>query len=177
MKTLVRAASGLSLLLMLTGCFQSEQPLISVLESQAPVPQGIYTYTEDGATKQVAVSVDWPATILTTTKSDGSLEVDRFYMRVIRDGGYYVVMDKSSNYALIRVGDGQVDLYKTGDDCDQLQDLGEVPEETEYEYDVEITGDTGSTCKFKDFDNLARAYNALLDDKSLGVERTYVRQD
>jgi hypothetical protein len=161
----------------LSGCFKSDAPLIALLDSQAPVSSGIYTYTEDGATKQAAVSIDWPATVVTTTKTDGSLEVDRYYMRAINDDGYYVVMDARSNYGLIRVEDGQVELYDGGDNCDRLQDLAEAPpEETEFTYDVDISGENPSDCTFKDFTNLAQAYNDLLGARSLTVSRTYVRQ-
>ena len=160
----------------LAGCFKSQAPLISVFEGQAPIPSGIYTYTEDNATKQVAVSVDWPATVVTESKPDGSLEVDRYYMRAVKDG-FYVAMDKSNNYGLVRVASDQVVLYEASDNCYLLQGLGEVPEETEATYDVDISGDDeSSTCTFKDFGNLAQAYSDLIDDGSLKVARTYVRR-
>lgn len=146
----------------LSSCFKSATPLISVFDSVAPVPEGLYTYVDTNkATKSVIITHDGGATKMITTKDDGSVKIDRLLMEEL-DKGYYIVMDAENDYALIKVNPQSVILFNASILCDKLLDVARSAGKSISEYGVvRMSGDKSHLCVFNDIDGVKGAMAAL----------------
>ena len=146
----------------LSGCFKSNTPLITVFDSVTPVPEGRYTYVDtDKSTKSVIITHDGTVTKMISTKSDGSVKVDRLLMQEL-DRGYYIVMDAENDYSLIRVNPQSVIYFNGSILCDKLLDVARSEGKNISEYGVvRVTGDKFHLCLFGDIDSIKGALAAL----------------
>lgn len=151
-------------MLPLSGCFKSAMPLITMIDSVAPIPNGRYAYVDDNkATKYVTIAHDGTATKRTMTDADGSVNVDWFLMQKL-DRSYYVVMDAKNNYALISVNSNSFTLFKASALCEKLLGVARSAGKSISEYGViQVDGDTSQTCWFDDIYNVKVAFVALLN--------------
>jgi hypothetical protein len=143
----------------LSGCFKSDTPLISVFDSVTPVPEGRYTYVDtDKSTKSVIITHDFTATKMISIKDDGSTHIDRLLMQEL-DKGYYIVMDSSNDYALIKVNPNTIVYFDASKYCNKLLDVARSAGKSISEYGV-VRVD-GSKCEFNDLDSIKGAFAAL----------------
>jgi len=177
------------LALSLSGCFESDKPLISALDSVTPVPEGRYTYEDtDKSPKSIIITHDGTTTLMTSIKDDGSAKIDRFLMQGLgRD--YYIVMDNTYDYTLIHVASKSILEFDASLYCDSLFDLARSEGKSISEYGVAQV-DTKTShrhCKFNDLDSVKVAFAALLNSgtelpsgntlvERLQVLRIYKRQ-
>ena len=169
----------------LTGCFKSDTPLISVFDSVAPVPEGRYTYVDtDKSTKSVMITHDGTVTKQIWIKDDGSAHIERLLMQEL-DKGYYIVMDPSNDYALIKVNPQSIVYFDASKYCNKLLDVARSAGKSISEYGV-VRVD-GSKCEFNDLDSIKGAFAALANSgtqlsngtflvNGLEIGRVYHRQ-
>ncbi|MGA7181687.1 MAG: hypothetical protein WBX11_19175 [Thiobacillaceae bacterium] len=145
--------------LSLSGCFKSDSPLISVFGSVTPIPEGRYTYVDtDKSTKSVIITHDGSVTKMISIKDDGSVHIDQLLMQEL-DNGYYIVMDSSNDYALIKVNPKTIVYFDASKYCNKLLDVARSAGKSISEYGV-VRVD-GSKCEFNDIDSIKGAFAAL----------------
>ena len=148
----------------LSGCFKSDTPLISVFDSVTPVPEGRYTYVDtDKSTKSVIITHDGTVTKMISIKDDGSAKIDRLLMQEL-DKGYYIVMDATNDYSLIKVNPQSIIYFNASILCDKLLGVARSVGKSISEYGVvRVTGDKSHLCFFDDIDSIKGAFAALAD--------------
>lgn len=176
MSKLVSLSFALLLPLAVTGCFTSDQPLITDKDSETPIPVGIYSFKSDSETRTFDLSIDGTRTKLTGKESDGTSTSDYLLIRGIGNG-YHVAMDSDKDYALIRVTGNQVVEYKESDNCKLLQAEAKNANVRISDWGVvEIVPGDDDTCKFANYDDVAHAFKVLLAAGKLSEGTVYTRQ-
>jgi len=177
MSQLTRLAVALFCTLVLSGCFKSTYPLITVFDSVAPIPEGTYTYKDtDGKQKSAVITNELTVTKMITVDADGNPKLAYLLMRDIGDN-YYIVQDAQNNYALIEINNGVIEEYSEPDYCDFLKEDSELEGRSFSDYGaVSNKAESTSVCTFTSFDGLVAAFQTLDDLGSLDVVREYHRR-
>lgn len=170
---LSRSAGLVVLAFGLTGCLWSDEPLIGAAESVTPIAPGTY-----GDDSEDPITVTHQGTI--TRIAEGEDEPDDLWIREF-DRGYYIAMsqdrDDDYSYALMRVEDAGFTVYAPLDDCDRLRELwlrpGKTPEDVGI---VSINQETDSSCELRRYEDLARAFRALIDAGAVGTAQFFARK-
>lgn len=173
-----RLALVLGFALALSGCFVSDKPLISEADSQTPIAPGRYVNSAMDPDTYALVTVNGNVTVLASSDDKGETEEMALLMRKLRDD-YFIVMDRSdSSYTLVRVHDRLVDEFRSDQYCKKLHAVAKKRGVDVASFGVvnEQKDDT-SICSFDDYDKLAGAFAALLDEKMLEVGETYKHVD
>lgn len=156
----------------LSGCFKSETPLITVFDSVTPVPEGRYTYVDtDKSTQSVIITHDGTVTKMISIRDDGSAKIDRLLMQEL-DKGYYIVMDPSNDYALIKVNLKSIVYFDGSKYCNKLLGVARSAGKSISEYGV-VRVD-GGQCIFDDIDSIKGAFAALANSGSKMSDGTFL---
>lgn len=168
----------LGLAFALSGCFVSDKPLIAEADSVTPVAPGRYVNPSMDPGTYALVTVNGNVTVLSSSDDKGNTEEMAFLMRNLRND-YYIVMDRDdSSYTLVRVHDGTVDEYDAGQYCKKLHALAKKRGADMASFGVvNEQQDETSICYFDNYDKLAGAFAALLDEGGLEIGETYKRID
>lgn len=172
--------AGLALLcaLALSGCFKSDNPLISVFDSVAPIPEGTYSYKDSGGKeKSVVITRELTVTKMIDVDDKGAPKLSYLLMRDVGDG-WYIVQDGRNAYGLIQLKNDVVIEY---DEARYCRDLKEALEEEQRRLsDVGATspnsGDNSGVCTFSSFDGLLAAFQVLENHGSRRIGREYHRR-
>lgn len=190
MPSLVRALLLLILPLTLSGCFTSDDALISLFDSFTPVRAGLYNGYSDGElSNSLTVGLEGPITRITYLNSDGteSSHTERVLMGRVQ-GDYFVVMSYSKKfqyiYSLILISSTEVTRYMEPNNCDDLDD--EMKEDTEDSYQDMEDKYSGvvkvrrvediNACVFTNYDDVVEAFRRLIKSNHLKPAIVYVRQ-
>jgi hypothetical protein len=148
--------------LLLSGCFKSDTPLIGFFDSVAPIPEGQYMYVNtDKTTNSVIITHDCNTTKMITIKADGTAKINTLFMVAI-DKGYYIVMDADNDYTLIHVNPKNFIEFDGTKLADKLLAVAQSAGKDISDYGVvRVTGDDTHTCWFDDLDGMKRAMAAL----------------
>jgi hypothetical protein len=164
--------------LALSGCFKSDNPLITVFNSVAPIPEGTYSYRDTGGKeKSVVITRELTVTKMINADDNGALKLSYFLMRDVGDG-WYVVQDGRNAYGLIQLKNDVVIEY---DEARYCRDLKEALEEEQRPLsDVGATsptsGDNSGICTFASFDDLLAAFQVLENHGMRRIAREYRRR-
>jgi hypothetical protein len=157
----------------LSGCLASDEPLITDDASVTPIAAGSNAVVGE-ADEKFAVTHVGPVTRFV----DGGGPDD--YRFAALDGGYYIAMGEFEDdyvYSLIHIEGPRFTAYMLDDSCDRLQRLllrgGRMPADFGI---LSIEGETNSTCKFGGYEDLVRAFRALIEAGDLGEAEVYVRR-
>ena len=174
----VRYALLWILALALSGCLLSEEPLIGETESVTPIAPGNYvSVDEDG--DELVVTHSGTTTRVTDTRHPDDPDDVRF---AALGGEYYIMMsryDEDYMYRLIRNEGARFTLYGVNDDeCDRLRALWLSDGKTLAEVGiVSITGEENHLhCRFARYDDLARAFRALLENGGFEPDAVFARK-
>ena len=160
-----------------SGCLLSDAPLIGETESVTPIAPGTYVSVEDG--DELVVTHSSTTTRVTGTRHPDDPDDLRF---AALGSEYYIVMSKYHDaylYRLVRNEGARFTLYGVNDDeCDRLRALwlsdGKTPAEVGI---VSITGEEHYLhCRFARYDDLARAFRALLENGGLEPDAVFARK-
>jgi len=191
MPSLVRALLLLVLPLTLSGCFTSDDALISIFGSLTPVGAGRYnSYVDGKLDKSLTVGLEGPITKITYLNPDGteSSHTERLLMGRV-EGNYFVVMSYNNKYqyiySLILISSTQVTRYMEPNNCDDLDD--EMKDGTEDSYQnmedeyagvvkVKQFDDHSRACVFTEYGDVVEAFRRLIKSNHLKPATVYVRQ-
>jgi len=171
--------AGLSVLAFcLSGCLASDEPLIGAADSVTPIPAGTYTIGDSKDAFSDDLTVTRAGTI--TRIAEGDDDTSDLWIRDL-DRGYYVWMwqddDAEYAYALLRVEAPGFTVYEPAYDCDRLRALwlgpGKAPADVGI---VSIERETDSTCELQRYEDVARAFRALIDAGAIGEAEVYARK-
>src|SRR4051812_8302730 len=89
MSRILRVGLALLFTFALSGCFKSDAPLITVFDSEAPIPEGTYTYKDiDGKQKTAVITTELTVTKMITIDADGNPKLAYLLMRDIGNDYY-----------------------------------------------------------------------------------------
>jgi len=159
----------------LAGCFESDEPLITVADSAPPLPEGEYVAVQfgaalDGAEAGRVIVVHDGAAMRFIANSEPETKPA---LSIPLGDGFYVLMpyepsDESFEYLLGHAAGSRFTFYDQSHYCNRLRELwlqdGTTPEKVGIS---EIRGDGLSTCRFARYEDLARAFRALIADGRL----------
>jgi len=172
--------AGLALLcaLALSGCFKSDYPLITVLNSVAPIPEGTYSYKESGGKEKfIVITRELTVTKMISVDDNGVPKLSYFLIRDVGDG-WYIVQDGRNAYGLIQLTNDVVIEYDETKYCGDLKEA--LEEEQRPLSDVgatsPATGDNSGICTFSSFDDLLAAFQVLENHGMRRIGREYHRR-
>ena len=178
MSRLLRTGLLVASLVGLSGCFESDEPLIDFARSSTPLTEGRYTYADGSATKTATIRNEGLWTEMTSFRDDGSRQVQRLLLYDLHQK-FFLVMDPMNHYAIIHVDGRTVLEYNTTRYCDDYLDLqrsGRAIPQFDAMRVVDGVTSNSHACKFYSLYGLLSAAVALIENNRIVVSRTYQRQ-
>ncbi|MFZ1991927.1 MAG: hypothetical protein WAW96_19400 [Alphaproteobacteria bacterium] len=159
----------------LSGCFASEEPLIDESTSATPLKPGNYIATEvkreeNEAPTKVKVTTEGNVTVFTSLdQADKDAAPTRVLLRKVR-GNYYAMLetksdDKSYVYMLVQIDGSSMKTYDFASACKTLEGVAAEKKADIASYGVSRVekGNNIDTCYFMRFKDLAKGFRAVLD--------------